>query len=232
VPAGFASSVAEGFGKDHALHCSILLERGPSRPVLLLLDLPEQLPALSGISERKNELEELRALRVAEATRTFDDALRLTFEGRSLEIRNRGRANSPSDTTFYLRGERILFTGDIVVQSPLPFVGASYPYDWVRVLQQIESMPVRMLVPGHGPVMTDLVYVGQVRSLIEAAVSRVQGFLSEGRPLEQAKKEIHFDDIRSQVPIWSDPGIDPVDWEQTRTALIERAWKNVRGQEN
>ena len=38
-----------------------------------------------------------------------------------------GRANSPHDVTVYLAEERILFTGDVLVQSPLPYTGASWP---------------------------------------------------------------------------------------------------------
>ena len=75
-----------------------------------------------------------------------------------MELRDWGRANSPHDVTVYLPEERILFTGDIVVQSPLPYSGASWPVPWIEVLRGIEAMPVAALVPGHGPVQRDHAY--------------------------------------------------------------------------
>ena len=47
--------------------------------------------------------------------------------------------------------------------APLPYVGASWPLPWIGVLRELESVPVRSLVPGHGPVMHDHAYTRAVR---------------------------------------------------------------------
>ena len=182
------------------------------------------------IARRRNELDELATLRIVTPERVFDGALEFNFEGRRIEIRDQGPANSPHDVTIWLPRERILFTGDIVVKSPLPYTGASWPVHWGPVLRRIEAMPIAHLVPGHGPVMRDHAYTRAVRMLIEAAVERAEALVRNGRTLAQTQAEMNLDDMRVLVPEWSGPDVSAEDWDYTRRTLAERAHMGVRGQ--
>jgi glyoxylase-like metal-dependent hydrolase (beta-lactamase superfamily II) len=182
----------------------------------------------TAVRRRKRELEELASLRPVEPTMLFDGALTLSV-GRRVELRDRGRANSPHDVTIYLPADSLLFTGDIVVQSPLPYVGASWPVSWIGVLRSIEEAPVRVLVPGHGPVMRNVEYVRQVRRLLEAATERTTASVIEGRTLDWVQDSVRLDDVRHATPAWTDPALD-ADWALTVRFLLERAWRGVRGQ--
>jgi glyoxylase-like metal-dependent hydrolase (beta-lactamase superfamily II) len=179
------------------------------------------------IRQRKGELEELAALDVVPPDLVFDGGLSLDLGERRVELRDWGRANSPHDVTVYLPDERILFTGDVVVQSPLPYSGASWPVPWIEVLRGIEAMPVVALVPGHGPVQHDHAYTRQVRELLEGVTSRVEAMAREGKTLEQIQASLEAGDLRKGA--WTDPALDE-DWKVTMTTLIERAWRGVRGQ--
>jgi len=179
------------------------------------------------ILKRKGELEELAGLQVVRPDMTFDGELTLELGGRRVLLHDWERANSPHDVTVYLPSEKILFTGDILVQSPLPYSGASWPVPWIDVLRRIEALPVAAVVPGHGPVQRDHAYTRQVRELLEGVTSRVQSLAREGKTLEQIQAELDVDDLRTGV--WADRSLDE-DWRQTRTTLIERAWRGVRGQ--
>ena len=181
------------------------------------------------IGQRKAELDELATLTVVPPNLVFDGALTLWLGGRRIELQDRGRANSPHDVTIYLPRDSVLFTGDIVVQSPLPYVGASWPVPWIEVLQRLETVPVKALVPGHGPVMRDFRYVRQVRTMLEAATSRVAAMALRGRTLDQVQDSVTLDDVRKAVPVWKDPALDE-DWKANIRALMERAWRGVRGQ--
>jgi glyoxylase-like metal-dependent hydrolase (beta-lactamase superfamily II) len=134
------------------------------------------------IAQRKNEIEELALLEVVTPSLVFDRELTLDLgAGRRVVLEDRGRANSPHDVTIYLPAERILFTGDILVQSPLPYTGASWPLPWIDVLRQLEAVPIAVMVPGHGPVMRDHAYTRQVRALLEAVTSRVDAAVARCR---------------------------------------------------
>jgi cyclase len=181
------------------------------------------------VGQRKAELAELASLTVVPPNLVFDGALTLWLGGRRIELQDRGRANSPHDVTIYLPQDSVLFTGDIVVQSPLPYVGASWPVAWIEVLQRLESVPAKALVPGHGPVMRDFRYVRQVRGMLEAATSRVAALALKGRTLEQVQDSVTLEDVRRAVPVWQDPKLD-ADWKDNTRVLVERAWRGVRGQ--
>jgi len=181
------------------------------------------------IAQRKSELDELASLRVVPPDLVFDGELTLWLGGRRIELRDRGRANSPHDVTIYLPQDSVLFTGDIVVQGPIPYVGASWPVPWIDVLRQLETVPMAAVVPGHGPVMRDWGYLRQVRRLLEAATSRTAAMALQGRTLDQIQDSLSLADVRRATPPWTGAALDE-DWRVTVRTLIERAWRGVRGQ--
>ena len=179
------------------------------------------------IRQRRNELDELATLKVVPPNLVFDHELTLTLGRRKVVLADRGRANSPHDVTIWLPDERILFSGDILVESPLPYTGASWPVPWIGVLRELEAIPIAALVPGHGPVMHDHAYTRQVRELLETIVARVDAMARDGKTIEQIQAGIVLDDLRK--PPWTGTDRDD-DWKQTMNALVERAWRGVRGQ--
>ena len=184
----------------------------------------------SVIAKRHNELDELAALTIVTPTQLFDGRISLDFEGTPIEIVARGPANSPNDSTLWLPEQRILFAGDILVRSPLPYVGASWPVHWAPVLRDLEAVPVSFIVPGHGPVMTDHAYTRAVRELMETTLTRVEALVRAGRNLPQVQDELNLDDVRARVPQWNGSDVSEEDWVATRRALAERAFMGLRGQ--
>jgi glyoxylase-like metal-dependent hydrolase (beta-lactamase superfamily II) len=106
------------------------------------------------------------------------------------------------ELTLDLPAERILFTGDILVQSPLPYSGASWPVPWIDVLRRLETVPIAAMVPGHGPLMRDDRYTRQVRALLEAVTSRVDSLARRGLTLDQVQAAINLDEVRRATPVW------------------------------
>jgi glyoxylase-like metal-dependent hydrolase (beta-lactamase superfamily II) len=183
------------------------------------------------VAERRRvEIAELEALEIVVPDLLFDGRLSLDFEGTPIEIEDRGPANSPADATVWLPRQRILFTGDIVVRSPLPYVLASWPVHWAPVLRELEALPAAAIVPGHGPVQTDHAYTRAVRELLEAALERVESLVRKGRTLAQVQDELQLDDLRARVPDWAGPAVSEEDWTYTRRTLAERAFMGLRGQ--
>ena len=182
------------------------------------------------VAKRRAELEELATLKVVVPTQLFDGRLSMDFEGTRIEIEDHGRANSPNDATVWLPAERILFAGDILVRSPLPYVGASWPVGWATVLRDLEGLPASAIVPGHGPVQLDHGYTRALRELIEATLVRVEKLVRAGRSLAEVQDELDLDDVRKRVPEWSGTAVSDEDWTYTRRTLAERAFMGLRGQ--
>ena len=180
------------------------------------------------IAQRKAELAELATLKVVAPDLLFDESLTLHLGRRRVDVRAMGRANSPNDSIIYLPEEKILFTGDIVVQSPLPYLGASWPVQWVDVLRELESLPATAIVPGHGPVMPDHSYVARVRSLIDDTLKGVEAMIRDGKTLAQIQAGLDLSRHRRAFAPWE--SASDAAWKANMDALIDRAWRGIRGQ--
>jgi cyclase len=179
------------------------------------------------IAQRQNELSELSTLKVIKPNKTFDQELTIDLGKRKVQLVNQGKGNSPADVTIYLPAEQILFTGDLLVQSPLPYLSSSWPLPWVKVLENMEKMPIKKMVLGHGPVQTDHSYTKKVRTFLETAISRVEALLLEGKTPDEIKRDLDLNDLRNGV--WGDEK-DKSDWKLNSDILVDRVMRGVRGQ--
>jgi glyoxylase-like metal-dependent hydrolase (beta-lactamase superfamily II) len=66
-----------------------------------------------------------------------------------------GKAHSDGDLTLYVAPDRVLFSGDVIFEGRVPFLGDSDTRNWVAVLERMEREPLVALVPGHGAVAAD-----------------------------------------------------------------------------
>ena len=63
-----------------------------------------------------------------------------------------GNAHSDGDLTLYVEPDRVLFSGDIIFEGRVPFLGDSNTRRWVQILGRMEKEQLVALVPGHGGV--------------------------------------------------------------------------------
>ena len=182
------------------------------------------------IAQRQNEKKELADLTVVKPNRVFDGKLILALGKKQIVLRDNGRANSLHDVTIYIPGEKILFTGDLVVQDPLPYVGASYPAYWLPVLDTLIKMNAGIIVPGHGPVMYNYDYINKIKNFFQEVSRRAGVALSEGQDRDAFIASLNLDEYRTGV--WQKSAAAPDDdWNYTISTLAFRMWNTIRGQE-
>ena len=65
-----------------------------------------------------------------------------------------GAAHTKGDLAVYLSSDKILFAGDLALNSLLPFLQSPDvdPAGWERALQALSRVSIEKLVPGHGPI--------------------------------------------------------------------------------
>ncbi len=62
-----------------------------------------------------------------------------------------GSAHSDGDLTVYVEPDRVLFSGDIIFEGRVPYLGDADTKRWLETLQHMETAGLVALVPGHGP---------------------------------------------------------------------------------
>ncbi len=69
----------------------------------------------------------------------------------SFTINYMGKAHSDGDLTLLVEPDKVLFSGDIIFEGRLPFVGSADSKKWLETLTRLETNGLTALVPGHGP---------------------------------------------------------------------------------
>jgi glyoxylase-like metal-dependent hydrolase (beta-lactamase superfamily II) len=128
----------------------------------------------------------------------FDDRYSVDLGGRKVEVMWLGRANTAGDAVLYVPDAKLLITGDILVY-PFPFATQSYIGEWAQVLRKIDAMDVVTIIPGHGPVMKDRVYLLQIAELMERIAGQVKAAYRPDMKLEDVQKQVDVADLREKI---------------------------------
>ncbi len=80
----------------------------------------------------------------------LDNMEKFSLGGLDFTIDFIGKAHSDADLTLYVNTDKVLFTGDILFEGRVPFIGDKTKH-WLETLQNMETNQVKALVPGHGP---------------------------------------------------------------------------------
>lgn len=83
---------------------------------------------------------------------TFDRSLIIHHRSRTVEILWLGKAHTDGDVFVYLPKEKFIATGD-ALHGWTPYMGDSYPYDWIHTLEAAEKLNFEYALGGHGDVM-------------------------------------------------------------------------------
>jgi glyoxylase-like metal-dependent hydrolase (beta-lactamase superfamily II) len=95
-----------------------------------------------------------------------------------------GAAHSEGDLTLYVAPDRVLFSGDVIFEGRVPYLGDSNTKHWLKVLERMEKEKLVALVPGHGGVASNpdeavaltRRYLAYLRESMAAAVEEFMPF--------------------------------------------------------
>lgn len=111
---------------------------------------------------------------------TFTDSLVFNFEGEQLEMFHVQEAHTKGDALLWIPSKRILISGDIIV-NPIPYAFSANHPGLITMLEHIKKMNPAIIIPGHGPVEKDFIYIDQLIDLLKdfetaftAAVSKYE----------------------------------------------------------
>jgi glyoxylase-like metal-dependent hydrolase (beta-lactamase superfamily II) len=108
-----------------------------------------------------------------------------------------GKAHSDGDLSMLVEPDRVLFSGDIIFEGRVPFVGNADTKNWLETLTRLETGGLTALIPGHGPASTSphetiaqtRAYLAYLRKVMGAAVD-------EFIPFDEAYAEADWSEFK------------------------------------
>lgn len=71
--------------------------------------------------------------------------------GKRFTLNFQGKAHSDGDLILLVEPDRVLFSGDLIFEGRVPFIGNGDTGHWLETLEKLETGGLHALVPGHGP---------------------------------------------------------------------------------
>ena len=98
-----------------------------------------------------------RNTRVVPPGITFLERMTIVLGGKRFLLLYAGPAHSSSDMMMMVEPDGVLFAGDIVQNSRIPFMNSDDvdTAQWLRALAEVEKLDPKFIIPGHGRPSTD-----------------------------------------------------------------------------
>jgi glyoxylase-like metal-dependent hydrolase (beta-lactamase superfamily II) len=93
--------------------------------------------------------------RLVSADEWIDGPKDLVVGGVHFLLQPVGPSHTPEDIVVYLPSEKVLFAGDLVFRSRIPFVGQADSGHWIKALDTLLGFDASVVVPGHGPLSAE-----------------------------------------------------------------------------
>ena len=174
----------------------------------------------AGLEQMRRQIADpasLEGLRVTLPEVLFYDQMELVLRGRTVHLAHFG-GHTPGSSIVFLQEEGIVFAGDDFVVGRYPFMYQARAEDWLAALRELRAMKPKVVVPGHGPIVSgrDISReIDKFQGYLEQTVEGVERLMAGGRTKEEAMDSPVFHK-------YSDQG-----YERLHRANIARVWDEV-----
>jgi glyoxylase-like metal-dependent hydrolase (beta-lactamase superfamily II) len=120
----------------------------------------------------------------------IDSSKTLEIGGVELIVSYLGDAHSEGDLSVYVVPDRVLYSGDIIFEGRVPFVGSANTKNWLETLNKLETDNLQYLIPGHGPAASNpQETIRLTREYLEFLRSTMGDAVEEMMPFDEAYSE-------------------------------------------
>jgi len=140
------------------------------------------------LKQQEEYLAEIRSLELKLPDLTFDKSLILHRPDRDILLLFLGRGHTSGDVVAYLPKQKVVATGDLL-HGWMPFMGDSYPPEWVATLDALDKLDFEQIVGGHGPVKPRS-HLRFFRNYLADLIEAVKAARGRGETLDQAKAKV------------------------------------------
>lgn len=163
-----------------------------------IADLKKRLAAETGpaaqatlreeLRQQEEYVAEMKSLELVLPDLTFDRSMILHRRDMDIVLLFLGRGHTSGDVVAYLPKQRVVATGDLL-HGWMPYMGDSYPPEWVATLDALDKLDFDHIIGGHGTVKPKS-HLRVFRNYLADLVDEVRRARGRGESLEQAKASV------------------------------------------
>jgi glyoxylase-like metal-dependent hydrolase (beta-lactamase superfamily II) len=136
----------------------------------------------------------------------FDREAKIDLGGVTVRLLWLGPAHTRGDNFVFVEEDGVLFTGDAVINRFFPIFPDkdASGKNWLNILDQLDELRPRTIVPGHGEV-GDASLINLERTYLKAVKSRTVELKAQGKSAEETARLL-TPEFRAKYPDWENPG--------------------------
>ena len=157
---------------------------------------------------QRNHLEGTKAVKPTPPTITLNQSMTLHRGGREIRLLHVGRGHTAGDVIVYLPKERIIATGDFLVEGT-SYMGDAYFTEWIESVEVLKKLDFDTVLPGHGNAFKGKAKLDHWQAYVRDFWTQAQAFHQKGVPWEEAAKQVDLRGNAANYPAIKAPGIVP-----------------------
>jgi cyclase len=171
-------------------------------------DETERATIQAQLDVQRNHLEGTRAVTPTPPTVTLTHTMTLHRGSREIRILHLGRAHTAGDVIVYLPRERIIATGDLLVEGT-SYMGDAFFTEWIDTIEALKQVDFETVLPGHGRAFTGKAKLDQWQAYLRDFWVQAQKFHQAGVPWEEAAKQVDLRGHAGNYPTIRAAGLVP-----------------------
>jgi len=134
----------------------------------------------------------------------FEREHRLDLGGVHVRLFTRGPLHTRGDTMIFVEEDRVLFSGDVVMNNAFLAASATSSLKtWLTTLDELDALKPAVVVPSHGGI-GDAALIARDREYLTAVQVRVAQLKAEGKSVEDVAQAV-APEIQAKFPAWTSP---------------------------
>lgn len=130
------------------------VENDENGPTLFEFTLPDKQDFFMHVKAVEKINKSLNKINLRLPNFTFDSRMSIWGENHQAEFIEFDGLHSQSDVILHLPQEKIIWAGDLIVNSFQPMSFGVKPGNWKKIFQEIKALKPDLIIPGHGFEMT------------------------------------------------------------------------------
>ena len=157
---------------------------------------------------QRNHLEGTNAVTPTPPNVTLTQSMTVFLGSREVRLLFLGRGHTAGDVVVYLPQERLVATGDLLVENT-SYMGDAFFTEWVDTIEALKKVDFETVLPGHGQAFTGKAKLDHWQAYLKDFWAQAQKFHKARVPWEEAAKQVDLRGNAANYPAIRAPGITP-----------------------